>query len=680
MKKIMLFAAACAALAACNKNIDSTTPKSDNPDAFVKGQEVTLAVSAPSSTKVSSSLDATTGDVSFKWETGDKIKVTVGTKSAEFTLSSGAGESSATFKGKMPASGETFDVQYPVADLTNQDLISQTYVANGLPKDKMKMTATECTVGNAFELTPQFAALRLNLWGSKTVGKIEVIKIDTTDPSFTLDCGTGATIGTTEAESTAFFIVVPAGSFRFSAEIFDNAATPASICKFETTSAKTFTAGQILNMPAKEVNKPKFSISYCIDPDISGSFSEVAEAAEGEDVNISFELSEVDYYFHKFEIEADSGASVLNDFEDYNTAGSFTMPASNVTVTAKCIQSTLEADKTQFDVTYEGGEQKITAKITSSFKWAVESDDLTVSKSTGGEDGELTEEEELDITVSADKAAAFNSSYTVKITPAPDTETGVTGKEIEITVSVKAAPEVPLSGKFSVSATKKIQFSKGNLWTNATASPQTWFFEKNQYDYQSTYTASHISHFYWETTGNYGSAQACQTASGSSTDTVDWGVPYCAANNLTAGTWRTLSDDELNYMLETRTVNGGQGDEYCFWQATIRSDVSGGVFGAIIFPDDYTSETSVKMSYTAAEWAALESAGCAFLPNIGVRTGSTIDNHNPYHYWSCIAFDYANTCANCFGYFDLGPKTHAFGVHAENRNTGAAVRLVCDAK
>jgi len=90
MKKIMLFAVACVALAACSKEID-TTPETVT--SFEKGQTVTLTVKTGDQTKVSSEL-VTTGEekdkVNFKWEDGDKIKVTVGSESAEFILSSGA--------------------------------------------------------------------------------------------------------------------------------------------------------------------------------------------------------------------------------------------------------------------------------------------------------------------------------------------------------------------------------------------------------------------------------------------------------------------------------------------------------------------------------------------------------------------------------------------------------------
>jgi len=78
---------------------------------------------APARKKVSSTADATTGEISFKWQADDAIKVTVGTESATFTVSKLInGGASAEFTGTMPEGGELFDVQFPVTDpnLTSQ--------------------------------------------------------------------------------------------------------------------------------------------------------------------------------------------------------------------------------------------------------------------------------------------------------------------------------------------------------------------------------------------------------------------------------------------------------------------------------------------------------------------------------------------------------------------------------
>jgi len=210
--------------------------------------------------------------VNFKWETGDKIKVTVGTEFAEFILSSGAGDATAEFTGTMPAAGNTFDVQYPITD---PDLSSQIYVANGLPKDKMKMAATGCTLGTPFTLNPQYAALRLNLYGLNREVSSIVVTNTTANPnlSYTLNCSTSVRVGNSAAIATPFCIVVPEGSWGFNVVVTSAAATkdledipeyneglgfsgkgiiiPNNT--FSTSSAKSFTAGVVQNMPAKPI-------------------------------------------------------------------------------------------------------------------------------------------------------------------------------------------------------------------------------------------------------------------------------------------------------------------------------------------------------------------------------------------------------------------------------------------
>jgi len=249
MKKIILFAVACITLAACTKTeLDNKDNTPVEQTSFKAGQVVTLNVSVPASsqTKVSGTPNSE-GGVEFKWELSDKILVKVGEASSEFTLASGSGQSNASFTGTMPASGDTFDVQFPVSDPV---LTSQTYVKDALPHNMMKATATGCTLGSDFTLTPQNAALRLKLYGqNQTIGKI-VVK-DASSNTYTLSCS-GAELPSDAAKADAFYIVVPAVKMS-SVEIYDNAETPAKICQFEPAKEVNFTANKVFNMAAKEV-------------------------------------------------------------------------------------------------------------------------------------------------------------------------------------------------------------------------------------------------------------------------------------------------------------------------------------------------------------------------------------------------------------------------------------------
>ena len=255
MKKFMYFAAALLVLVGCNKK-DNALNNAPEGTPFEKGQQVTLTVGAGAQqgpNRVAGVDNTDDNQIDFKWEENDKILVKVGQESAVFTLTTGEGEEIGTFSGVMPVGGTTFDIQYPIE---TPDLSAQEYTAlKTIPADKMLFKATNCTLGVNATLTAQYAMVQLNLYGTdKTVGKIVFTnKTDNPAESYTLTCTGGKTIGATSATATPFYMVVPTGLYLFEAEIWDNATTPAKICSFATSEAKTFIAGECLNMPAKEV-------------------------------------------------------------------------------------------------------------------------------------------------------------------------------------------------------------------------------------------------------------------------------------------------------------------------------------------------------------------------------------------------------------------------------------------
>lgn len=209
-------------------------------------------------------------------------------------------------------------------------------------------------------------------------------------------------------------------------------------------------------------------------------------------------------------------------------------------------------------------------------------------------------------------------------------------------------PSGKLPGRFSVSSTKQVCFSMGNLQYQA--STKTWRFAENQYDaigadngnVSSSYSGW-IDLFGWGTSGYDGKYPYNTSAStsdygsdGIAGTNYDWGVYNAISNGGgKAGMWRTLTKDEWNYLLYSRakakkfqgqaTVNGQTG--YILlpdgWSAP-----SGLTFTAN--PDDFTTN-----SYSATEWREMESAGAVFLPCAGIRDGSTIYNADSIgYYWS----------------------------------------------
>ena len=259
---------------------------------------------------------------------------------------------------------------------------------------------------------------------------------------------------------------------------------------------------------------------------------------------------------------------------------------------------------------------------------------------------------------------------------APVTATYSGDKKVKSVKAVKKAAPKPdlLAGEFSVSASKKVKFSKGNL----SYASSKWSFFDNQYDYYNSYSADAWDHFGWSTSAtDYGmnTSTSNDTYSG---DFVDWGATMGAG-------WRTLTSDEWAYLLKTRsasTVNGTENGRYA--KAKVND-----VGGVILFPDTYTHPDGVAAptgvnatdeygwegnSYTAADWTKMESAGCVFLPAAGCRYGSEMIGLGSYGYYGSATPDGADYAYRVK--FNSGSLEPANSI---NRCLGCSVRLVQEA-
>ena len=206
-----------------------------------------------------------------------------------------------------------------------------------------------------------------------------------------------------------------------------------------------------------------------------------------------------------------------------------------------------------------------------------------------------------------------------------------------------------LSGVFSVSDTKKVRFSRGNLWCDGTGdgysdqNPVIKSFGTETNQYESTpsgngiRSTNHISHFTW-----------CNDASNSVCEMYDysWDVegvciftnadettpnPDFAANGQ-QGIWRVLSGGpggEWEYLIDKRQQDNR------FAKAKVH-----GRNGLLLFPDGYSlpsgyiSDGGKGMSKSNDEnagfpsenipdetWIRMDAAGVVFLPAAGYRRG-----------------------------------------------------------
>ena len=264
----------------------------------------------------------------------------------------------------------------------------------------------------------------------------------------------------------------------------------------------------------------------------------------------------------------------------------------------------------------------------------------------------------------------------------------------------KLPPAGIINGLFSVSATKKVYFSKGNLQATYDGSSWTWSFADHQYDAVGNAAANtsingngtvsangSVDLFGWVGASSAFTDMAAFGISSESYDDYgnvvgealksDWGTNAISnGGNVANYGWRTLTQDEWNYVVSTRAdADSKKG------AATVS-----GVKGWILLPDAWTLPAGVSFtagagsqyttnSYTAEQWAVMESAGAVFLPVTGLRSVSAIINPDEGHYWSATSNGSSKHSA-----YDakLTDSSFLVGNANETRYRGAAVRLAKD--
>ena len=268
-----------------------------------------------------------------------------------------------------------------------------------------------------------------------------------------------------------------------------------------------------------------------------------------------------------------------------------------------------------------------------------------------------------------------------------------------------------IENNFSISETKKVLFSPGNLQWSASGShvvaggrtaAGTWRFAPNQLDtigignnnISSTYTGW-IDLFGCGTSG-YDNKYPYMTSTTNSdyvnkeddiTGTYyDWGgynAIYNPHTNTTdaPGTWRTLTKNEWDYLLNTRNTASN---------IRFARGIVCGIAGVIIVRDDWDpsiySLNDVNTiegitSYTsniidASDWAKMEAAGCVFLPTAGYREETSVSGVGSYgFYWS-------STCHYYYSAFSMYFNSSNIHIPCGSlfRYYGNSVRLVKDVK
>jgi len=272
------------------------------------------------------------------------------------------------------------------------------------------------------------------------------------------------------------------------------------------------------------------------------------------------------------------------------------------------------------------------------------------------------------------------------------------------TKKVVAPPQGALPGIFSVSATKKVYFSKGNLQATCTnaggvgTATYSWNFAKHQYDYVgdkagNTTIGSHekgavVDLFGWSSSDSRYGIKTATNYDDYYGDFVDWGKIPTLPGNSAGDKWSTLSGSsggEWRYLLDLRSGDKAPiiGTQTNARYAEVKVK---GTAGLLIFPDSFTWPSSVtsvpttfntcssswnEIDYTEADFAILETAGAVFLPTAGSRSGSKVESVGVAgSYWSSLMDDNTGAWYIFFGPGSVGTSA------SQARYLGFSVRLV----
>ena len=273
-----------------------------------------------------------------------------------------------------------------------------------------------------------------------------------------------------------------------------------------------------------------------------------------------------------------------------------------------------------------------------------------------------------------------------------------------------------IKGKFSVSSTRQVYFSKGNLQATGTVSGSTttwtWAFAEHQWDKiggkdqdgSGTPTGNNliigngklsasgtVDLFGWSTNATHLGIHNSTNNSDYSGDFVDWGDASEVTDCIGTG-WRTMSNTisggavgEWDYLLTRRTTTSGMR----FYKAQVS-----GVSGLIVFPDDWkdsyhpltagnvnnnaVSFESTKI--TESVWNSdFEAHGAVFLPVAGQRhvNNDYVEYPNGRgHYWSSTP----NDAGTAYRFYFTGSSSQWSYSVGSSRRFGYSVRLVRNVK
>lgn len=259
------------------------------------------------------------------------------------------------------------------------------------------------------------------------------------------------------------------------------------------------------------------------------------------------------------------------------------------------------------------------------------------------------------------------------------------------------------NGAFSVSENKTVAFSQGNL--QYIISEDKWRFADNQFDYigldniEQPIKREGYDNTWISSTGNlrdtidlfgWGTGSNPTLTSDSYKDYptfVDWGKNQIG--NDTAGVWRTLSSEEMVYLLKERK------------DALLLCGLAQvcGVNGLILLPDNWVCPKNLtfypgffgfegeeyfaqQQSYNTTQWLKMEKSGAVFLPAAGDREYETcissVQELGGYWTSSCFEPEYYGKFEDVAEILMFRSNGIGYNPAVEYRAFGFSVRLVKD--
>ena len=272
-------------------------------------------------------------------------------------------------------------------------------------------------------------------------------------------------------------------------------------------------------------------------------------------------------------------------------------------------------------------------------------------------------------------------------------------------ISTKVTPEGALPYGFSVSPTKKVLFSKGNLQYQA--STNTWRFAENQWNFAGNDEEGNVyensikcdnsligsTYSGWIDLFGWGTGNAPIKISSDNTNDytifTDWGNNVINNGGNMMNIWRTLTKEEWGYLFL-----GRENASILFGLGSIE-----GINGLILLPDSWSIPEGVPFNtsttlgldnqgnyftnssgdnfthniYTFAQWSKMELAGAIFLPAAGAvdRLENDVYSVNSRgFYWSTTSYE-PKEAYNLRFYSD-----ELSTIDISGRSSGVSVRLV----